>query len=472
MYAAIRARRPVAETYLERLLEHGGVTREEAEAMTREREQALDAERELAQSDAPIPDGGTAGGPPPSAGGPWAPYVGGPDALVGEVPTGVERKRLKRLLLALTRLPRDFHAHEKIERGLAQRRAMAAGEAPLDWSAAEALACASLAEEGWPVRLTGQDTARGTFSQRHAVLHDVQDGRTHCPLQHVARGQAPVLIANSPLSEAGVMGFEYGYSLDFPDALVAWEAQFGDFVNAAQVVIDQYLAAAEDKWRRLSGLVLLLPHGFEGRGPEHSSARLERFLNLAAEDNLQVVQPSTPAQYFHVLRRQVLRPWRKPLVVLTPKSLLRHRACVSALADCAADGFRHVLPDDAVDPRAATRVLLCSGRIAYDLFGRRAELERDDVPIVRLEQLYPLPLDALRDALAGLPDGTPAVWVQDEPENMGAWRWLRGRLGGRLFGRLPLTPVSRPESASPATGSLSTHRQERDALLREAFGGG
>jgi 2-oxoglutarate dehydrogenase E1 component len=235
-------------------------------------------------------------------------------------------------------------------------------------------------------------------------------------------------------------------------------------------VIDQYLASAEDKWRRLSGLTLLLPHGFEGRGPEPSSARLERFLVLAAEDNLQIVQPSTPAQYFHELRRQVLRPWRKPLVVLTPKSLLRQRACVSSLADSATERFLRVLPDAEVAAADVTRVLLCSGRVTYDLLERRAAEARRDVAIVRLEQCYPLPEEALRAALHEVRDGTPVIWVQDEPENMGAWRWLHGRLGGRLFGRLPLRRASRPESASPATGSLATHRQEQDELLDEAFG--
>jgi 2-oxoglutarate dehydrogenase E1 component len=471
MVEAIRARKPVAEAYLERLLGHGGVTREEAASMTRACEEALDAERELARSDAPLPATDAKGGPPPAAGGPWEPYVGGREDSVEDTPTGVDAARLARLLRALARVPQGFHPHDKIERGLARRRQMANGEAPLDWAAAEALAFASLAAEGWPVRVTGQDTARGTFSQRHATLHDVRDGHVHVPLRHVARGQAPVLVANSPLSELGTMGFEYGYSLDFPDALVAWEAQFGDFANAAQVVIDQYLASAEDKWRRLSGLALLLPHGFEGRGPEHSSARLERFLVLAAEDNIQVVQPSTPAQYFHVLRRQVLRPWRKPLVVLTPKSLLRHRACVSSLADCAAERFLRVLPDGRADPPSTSRVLLCSGRVAFDLLGRREAEGRDDVAIVRLEQIHPLPEEALREALREVPDGTPVVWVQDEPENMGAWRWLRSLLGERLFGRLPLCRASRPESASPATGSLATHRQEQETLLLEAFGG-
>jgi 2-oxoglutarate dehydrogenase E1 component len=280
-------------------------------------------------------------------------------------------------------LPGGFHLHPKLERGLEARRKMAAGQRPLDWSTAEALALASLATEGVRLRLTGQDTARGTFSQRHAVLCDQQEGYSYIPLEHLAPDQAPVEILNSPLGEAGALGFEYGYSLDCPEGLVLWEAQFGDFANAAQVVIDQFITSAEDKWEQLSGLVLLLPHGFEGMGPEHSSARLERFLQLAAEDNIRVVQPSTPAQYFHCLRRQALWKPRKPLVVLTPKSLLRHPQAVSALADFARTGFQWVLPDCSA-AQETRRVLLCSGKVYYELDAYRREHQRNDVAIVRL----------------------------------------------------------------------------------------
>ena len=287
---------------------------------------------------------------------------------------------------------------------------MAAGEEPLDWSAAEALAIATLALEGHPVRLTGQDSARGTFSQRHAVLHDVENGRRYEVFQHLAKDQAPVDIVNSPLCETGDMGFEYGYSLDYPEALVLWEAQYGDFVNAAQVIIDQFIVSAEDKWRRLSGLVLLLPHGFEGKGPEHSSARLERFLALAAEDNIQIVVPTTPAQYFHLLRRQVKRRWRKPLVVMTPKSLLRHPQAVSPLEDFSPGStFRRIIPGPGLggDRKGRPdRVLLCSGKMYYELLAARAG-ERPDVAVIRIEQLYPRPEKELRAALADVPDGVP-----------------------------------------------------------------
>src|SRR5438034_10793977 len=322
MYRAIKERKPVREGYLEHLLRLNGVTREEADEISVRRYENLERELSQATSDSykvpsEIPRGI------------WSGYAGGADKDIEEVDTSVDRDRLVELLEMQTTVPEDFHPHPKIEAGMRQRRQMARGERPLDWAAGEALAFATLATEGARVRLSGQDSERGTFSHRHAVLHDVENGRTHMPYQNLAPDQASVEIYNSPLSETGVLGFEYGYSLDTPDGLVAWEAQFGDFWNAAQPIVDQFIAAAEDKWQRLSGIVLLLPHGFEGMGPEHSSARLERFLMLAAGDNIQVVYPSTPAQYFHCLRRQVLRPWRKPLVVMTPNSLLPHPEVVS-----------------------------------------------------------------------------------------------------------------------------------------------
>jgi 2-oxoglutarate dehydrogenase E1 component len=347
---------------------------------------------------------------------------------------------------------------------------MARGKQPLDWGAAEALALASLAATGCRIRFTGQDTARGTFSHRHAVLHDVETGLTHTPLQHIDPQQATVDILNSPLSENGALGFEYGYSLNFPDGLILWEAQFGDFVNAAQVIIDQFITSGEDKWRRLSGLVLLLPHGFEGAGPEHSSARVERFLAQGAEDNIQVVVPSTPAQYFHLLRRQMLRSWRKPLVVLTPKSLLRHAGATSPLADCAQGRFQKVISDArGLALSKVNRVLICCGKLYYELESRRLELKRDDVAILRIEQLYPYPRAELESLLADCPDGTNVIWVQEEPENMGAWRYLRVTVSMQFLGRLPFSGICRPASASPATGSHSAHEIEQEELLQRAF---
>jgi 2-oxoglutarate dehydrogenase E1 component len=353
---------------------------------------------------------------------------------------------------------------------------MAAGRHPLDWSAGEALAFASLATQKHRVRLTGQDSIRGTFSQRHAVLYDVKTGHPWPTFENLSPDQAAVEIVNSPLSEAGVLGFEYGYSLDWPDGLVAWEAQFGDFSNVAQVIIDQFLVSAEDKWRRLSGLVLLLPHGFEGQGPEHSSARLERFLSLAAEDNIQVVSPTTPAQYFHCLRRQVLRRWRKPLVIMTPKSLLRHPQAVSSLEDLARGTFARILPDPGragvapLAPRKIRKIVLSAGKVHYDLAQHREKLARNDVALIRIEQLYPFPEAGLREVLSPYADGTPVVWVQEEPANMGAWPFLRLRLGTSLFGRLPFSGVSRPASSSPATGSAKSHKIEQEQILDAALG--
>jgi len=271
------------------------------------------------------------------------------------------------------------------------------------------------------------------------------------------------------LSEAGVLGFEYGFSLDYPDALVAWEAQYGDFCNAGQVIIDQFLVSAEEKWGRLSGLVLLLPHGLEGQGPEHSSARIERWLLLAEEQNIQLIFPTTPAQYFHCLRRQVLRRWRKPLVIMTPKSLLRHPRVASELADCATGHFQRILPDTSIDAAACRRVLLCTGKVYYELLQAREKRERQDVAIVRIEQLYPLRMEELIAALRGYSDGTPVCWVQEEPANMGAWNYVKTNASERLLERFPFRHVARPASASPATGSSRTHKLEQDELIDEAF---
>jgi 2-oxoglutarate dehydrogenase E1 component len=403
-------------------------------------------------------------------GGVWAFYIGGREKEAADVDTGVRRDVLEHLLHRLVALPDGFQPHAKIRKFLEGRQQMAAGAAPLDWSAAEALALASLATQGLRIRLSGQDSQRGTFSHRHAVIHDAVTDEVWCSLEHLSADQAPVEIYNSPLSEAGVLGFEYGYSLDCPDGMVMWEAQFGDFVNVAQVVIDQFIVSAEEKWNRLSGLVMLLPHGFEGQGPEHSSARLERFLALTAKDNIQVVQPTTPAQLFHCLRRQVLRVWRKPLVVMTPKSLLRNPACVSSMDDLVQGTFQRVIPDaSAVAGRDIRRILLCSGKVAYELEKRRQELGRHDVAIVRVEQLYPLPRRSLEAALAEYNAGTPAVWVQEEPENMGAWRFFRIHFGEKLLDRFPFPGVCRHSAASPATGSKKSHDLEQNELLTAAF---
>ena len=462
LYRVIEQRPSVHESYLEKLLKLGELTADEAKQIAEQQHAKLAADLTVAKSEEYVHRD--------DIGGLWAFYIGGRERDAAEVETGVRRDVLEHLLHRLVALPDGFQPHAKIRKFLENRVQMAAGTMPLDWSAAESLAYASVVTQGLRLRISGQDSQRGTFSHRHAVIHDAVTDETYCPLEHLAPGQAPVEIHNSPLSEAGVLGFEYGYSLDCPDGLVIWEAQFGDFVNAAQVVIDQFIVSAEDKWNRLSGLVMLLPHGFEGQGPEHSSARLERFLTLCAKDNIQVAQPTTPAQIFHLLRRQVLRVWRKPLVVMTPKSLLRHPGCVSPLDDLVKGTFRRVIGDASdTPPRDIHRVLLCSGKVAYELEKRRQELGRRDVAIVRVEQLYPLPRQALEQALAGYTPGTPVVWVQEEPENMGAWRFMRIHFGEKLFDRFPFSGVCRQSAASPATGSKKSHDLEQNELLTAAF---
>jgi 2-oxoglutarate dehydrogenase E1 component len=460
MYRAIEERQSVRDGYLEHLLTLKDVTREEADQIAEQRHEHLEHEFKRAKQADFVPRS-------QSLTGVWQGFLGGTEPDGDEPETGVSGERLETLLRKLIDFPVEFHVHPKLKHSVERRRKIAEGEQPFDWSSAEALAIATLATEGHRVRIAGQDTARGTFSQRHAVLHDFEDGHTHEIFQHLEDGQAPVEILNSPLCEAGDIGFQYGYSLDYPEALVAWEAQYGDFMNCGQVIIDQFVSSAEDKWRRLSGLVFLLPHGFEGQGPEHSSAQLERWLSLTAEHNLQVVCPSTPAQYFHVLRRQVKRRWRKPLIVLTPKSLLRHPKFVSSLSDFTAGGFRRVIPDE---PSHQTRsILLCSGKIYYQLLAAREEQKRQDVALVRVEQFYPLPEQQLRAALADYASDLPVFWVQEEPENLGAWFYWKRHYGRHLFGRFPFAAITRPESASPATGSSAAHRREQTELIERAL---
>jgi 2-oxoglutarate dehydrogenase E1 component len=464
LYRRIAERKSVREGYLEHLLKLGEVTRAEADQIATHRQTLLEQNLAEARSEP-----GTQLKFERSK--KWKNYFGGPEPTE-ETATGVDQQKLAALLEAQTRLPDDFHPHPKIVRWLAARKKMAREEHALDWAAAESLAFATLALEGVRIRLSGEDSGRGTFSHRHAVLHDYENGQLYTPLQHLAPDQAPVDIWNSPLSETGVLGFDYGYSLDCPNGLILWEAQFGDFVNAAQVIVDQFIVSAEKKWDQFSGLVLLLPHGLEGQGPEHSSARLERFLREAAEDNIQVVYPTTPAQYFHLLRRQAVRRWRKPLVVMTPKSLLRHPQSVSTLAELATGRFQRVIPDD-LPPAALSkikRVLLCSGKFYFELAEQRAKAKRDDVAILRVEQLYPWRDELLQTALSPYREGTPVFWVQEEPENMGAWYDFRVRYGDRLFGRWPFAGLSRPASASPATGSAKAHQQKQAALIAAALG--
>ena len=396
----------------------------------------------------------------------WDNYKGGRHKPEYEVDSGLSADELRELAKALTTYPEDFHIHPKVKRLLEQRAEMGSGKRPVDYGMAEALAFGSLAKAGVPVRLSGQDRRRGTFNQRHSVLVDIENESEYVPLQHISSDQARCDILNSTLSEAGVLGFEYGYSRDYPEALVLWEAQFGDFVNVAQAVIDQFISAGEEKWNLLSGVVLLLPHGYEGQGPEHSSARIERFLQLAARDNFQICQPSSAAQYFHLLRRQALRHWRKPLIVFTPKSMLRNPDAASPIEDFAQPHFLNVLPDREVTQ--AKRVLLCTGKIGHELREERKKRKDNSTAIVFLEQMYPFPEAELIAELEKHSSARDIVWVQEEPANMGAMFYVLPRLR-HIAGDRPVLSVKRSASASPATGSAKAHEMEQNTLLTLAF---
>ncbi len=396
----------------------------------------------------------------------WSGYKGGRFKPEYAVETGLSQQELAEITERLTGYPADFHIHAKVKRLLEQRAEMGTGKRAVDYGMAEALAFGSLVKAGTPVRLSGQDSRRGTFNQRHSVLVDIENEQEYVPLQNISADQAPCDIYNSTLSEAGVLGFEYGYSRDYPEALVLWEAQFGDFVNVAQAVIDQFISAGEDKWGLLSGLVLLLPHGYEGQGPEHSSARIERFLQLAARDNFQICQPSNAAQYFHLLRRQALSHWRKPLVVFTPKSMLRHPDASSPISDFSREGFLTVVPDSEVSD--AKRVLLCTGKIGHELREERKGRNDTSTAVVFVDQLYPFPEHELAAELARHPDARDIVWVQEEPANMGALFYMLPRLR-HVAGERAVLSVKRSASPSPSTGSAKAHELEQKTLLSLAF---
>jgi 2-oxoglutarate dehydrogenase E1 component len=398
----------------------------------------------------------------------WAPYQHGRYDSSYEVDTGLTTEKLAGITDGLVRVPEGFHIHPKIAKLLEQRAEMGHGKRAVDYGFAEALAFASVLLDGNPVRLTGQDTQRGTFNQRHAVLIDTQTEHNYLTLSHLSKEQAFCEIHNSSLSEAGCLGFEYGFSRDYPEALVLWEAQFGDFANGAQVIIDQFISAGEDKWNLPAGLVMLLPHGYEGQGPEHSSARLERFMQLAAEDNMQICQPSTAAQYFHMLRRQARRPWRKPLIVFTPKSMLRHPDASSKLEEFTLPRFLPLVPDHEVQD--AKRILIASGKVGHELRGERRRRKDTSTAIFFLDQLYPLPRTEITAALAEHPNAREIVWVQEEPANMGALFYVLPRLErlAKASG-LRVRSVKRSGSASPATGSSKAHELEQKTLLALAF---
>ena len=460
MYAAIQARSTIRAIYTEKLIQSGELSQEEADTIAETFGDKLQAVYdEVHDHAAKIP-------PTPGFGGPWKGLK--PGYSFAPVDTRVPVETLQKITRATATIPDNFHVNPKIKRQLdARLKAIESGEG-FDWGFGETLAFGSLLAEGTPVRLSGQDSRRGTFSHRHAVLIDGTNGEAYVPLNTVSQDGTEICVYDSFLSEAAVLGFDYGYSLDEPRMLILWEAQFGDFANGAQVIIDQFIASAESKWGRASGLVMLLPHGYEGQGPEHSSARLERFLSLCAEDNIQVVHPTTPAQYFHLLRRQVKRDFRKPLIVMTPKSLLRSKAAVSSLGDFADGRFREVIEDQVAADRAK-RVVLCSGKVYYDLIAKREEWNKaKDVAILRLEQLYPWPEEALKTALGRYQSAREWVWCQEESENMGAWSFVAPRLKKLVDDDFQY--VGRDASASPATGSHTIHDREQVELVEAAIG--
>ncbi len=463
MYGKIKAQSSVREIYQHRLLERGTVTEAQVEAMDRdsraEFDEALTEVRRKALSNAPPPRHGV-----------WESFSGGPDVDVPEAPTNVPREAIEAITRHVTTPPEGFSLHPKLRRFVSELSAMGEGTAPVSWAFAEHMAYGSLLLDGASVRLSGQDAMRGTFTHRHVGWIDHQTEERLLPLATLPGATGRFEVYNSPLSEFAVLGFEFGYSLAAPQTLVIWEAQFGDFSNGAQVIIDQFISSSEDKWNRISGLVMFLPHGYEGQGPEHSSARLERFLQMCAEDNMQVCNLSTPAQMFHALRRQINRKWRKPLVVMTPKSLLRTRASFSPLSELTDSGFQRMIDDDTSNPASVRRVLMCTGKVYYDLLAARTERGRDDVAIVRVEQLYPFPEQGLAAALARYPAARELLWVQEEPQNMGAWTFMRPQLESLAQGRWTAPQfVGREASASPATGSPESHKFEQNQILEEAF---
>lgn len=403
----------------------------------------------------------------------WSPFLG--KKWTDAADTALPLAEIKRLAERITTLPANFKAHSLVEKVIGDRAAMGRGEINVDWGMGEHLAFASLVASGYAVRLSGEDCGRGTFTHRHAVLHDQNrekwDEGTYTPLQHVADGQAPFVVIDSLLSEEAVLGFEYGYASAEPNSLVIWEAQFGDFVNGAQVVIDQFIASGEVKWGRANGLVMMLPHGYEGQGPEHSSARLERFMQLAADNNMQVVQPTSASQIFHLLRRQMVRMFRKPLVIMTPKSLLRAKDATSPLSDFTKGEFKTVIPETSADINAdkVKRVICCSGKVYYDLVKARAEKKQTDVAILRIEQLYPFPHKAFSTEIKKYPNATDIVWCQDEPQNQGAWFFVQHYIHENMLDGQKLGYAGRPASASPAVGYSHLHQEQQKALLEQAF---
>lgn len=462
MYAVIRKHPTPREVYARRLIERGIISENDAKNLVDAFRKGLDEGKviERATLDHSVSDFSHTD---------WTPFIG--RQWSESAATGVPMDQLTQLGAAIAQVPDEFHLHSRTKRILDERRKMVAGDSPLDWGFAENLAYATLVAQGYPVRMSGQDSGRGTFFHRHAILYDTENGQPYVPLNHLREGQAPFMIYDSLLSESAVVGFEYGYSTTRPNTLVLWEAQYGDFANNAQVMVDQFISSGSAKWGRLCGLVLLLPHGYEGAGPEHSSARLERYLQLCAQHNMQVCMPTTPAQMFHMLRRQLIRQFRAPLVVMTPKSLLRHKQAVSSLEELADGEFHALLPDEEMaDPKAVNRVVFCSGKVYYELLQKRAEAELADTALIRIEQLYPFPVQDYAAELKRYSRARDIVWCQEEPLNQGAWYQIRHRLQQPLTARQRLRYAGRSASPAPATGYARLHRQEQQALVEEALG--
>lgn len=461
MYQKIRAHATPAEIYAQRLIAENICTQQDVDAMVKDYQTLLDKGQQVVST--------VRGGLAEENAANWTAYIGQEWNKV--VNTGISWNELKKITAALDNLPKGFELQRQVGHLLAARTKMHHGEQPLDWGDAETIAYASLLVEGYPVRISGQDTQRGTFAHRHAVLHDQATGEEYIPLQHIDKKQARFEIYDSLLSEAAALGFEYGYAATDPKTLVIWEAQFGDFANGAQVIIDQFISSGEQKWQRLSGVTLFLPHGYEGQGPEHSSARLERYLQLCAENNLQVCVPTTPAQIFHLLRRQVLRPYRKPLIVMTPKSILRHKLAVSSLEDLVSGKFQLVISEvDDIKPVKIKRIILCSGKVYYDLLTKRRDSKRDDVAIIRIEQLYPFPFDEVKAELTKYKNAKEVIWCQEEPKNQGAWYYIQHNIRECLRKDQILNYAGRKASAAPAVGYPTLHQKQQAELVNEALG--
>jgi len=465
MYQRIREHKTTQEIYAQRLVDEGIVTADEVNQLIERYRDALDRDEPLVSNLVREPNRELFVD--------WSPYLGHDWSLQAD--TSMDIHRLQALAQAANVAPDNFPLQRQVGKILEDRRKMAAGALSVNWGFAENLAYASLLAEGYPVRITGQDVGRGTFSHRHAVLHNQKDGSTYVPLQHLEESRSSFVIYDSLLSEEAVLAFEYGYSTTMPKGLVVWEAQFGDFANGAQVVIDQFITSGEHKWSRLCGLTMLLPHGYEGQGPEHSSARLERFLQLCAEHNIQVCMPTTPAQVYHMLRRQAIRPLRKPLIVMSPKSLLRHKEAISTIDELAEDRFHNVLDEtDDLDRSKVERIVFCSGKVFYDLRAARREREIDNIAIIRLEQLYPFPEYELLGILSqGYPNITDAVWCQEEPQNQGAWYASQHHLRHVIHQHNPdvyLRYVGRDASAAPAAGYMALHLEQLERFIDGALG--